>query len=90
MNNGTIYSAGDNSVGQLGLGDIFAQNSFIPVALKLSTSNAKIISISAGGGHSLALDNEGTIWASGANEAGQLGLGDDDTTRYFLFTPVTF
>jgi len=90
MNNGTIYSAGDNSVGQLGLGDIFAQNSFIPVTLKLSTLNAKIISISAGGGHSLALDNEGTIWASGANEAGQLGLGDDDTTRYFLFTPVSF
>ena len=36
---------------------------------------SNIKAIAAGGGHSLALDNNGTVWAWGDNEYGQLGNG---------------
>ncbi|MDR3345618.1 MAG: hypothetical protein LBS73_00430 [Campylobacteraceae bacterium] len=89
-NNGTVYSAGASGAGQLGLGNVTNQISFQPTLIKGLSSGAKIASISAGGGHSLVLDSEGKVYSSGANEAGQLGLGDSNSTRYFSFTPVTF
>jgi alpha-tubulin suppressor-like RCC1 family protein len=88
-NNGTIYSAGVSSGGQLGLGDMLAHSTFRPVTIKFSTSGTKIVSISAGYAHSLVLDSEGGVWATGSNEIGQLGLSGN-TTRYYSFTPVLF
>jgi len=40
--------------------------------------------IAAGGGHSLALKEDGTLWAWGANFYGQLG----DGTTIDKYTPV--
>ncbi|HAV43566.1 TPA: hypothetical protein DCX15_06090, partial [bacterium] len=33
-------------------------------------------SVSGGGSHTLAIKKDGTLWAWGHNEEGQLGLGD--------------
>jgi alpha-tubulin suppressor-like RCC1 family protein len=43
-----------------------------------------VAAVSAGGGHSLALKSDGTVWAWGYNTYGQLGIGTvSDTDRPF-------
>jgi alpha-tubulin suppressor-like RCC1 family protein len=74
---GTVWGWGRNTHGQLGLGDL--DNRSEPVQVPGLTN---IIAISAGGlstsGFTLALGADGTVWAFGANAAGQLGTGDQD------------
>ncbi|MFZ5948284.1 MAG: T9SS type A sorting domain-containing protein [Stygiobacter sp.] len=74
---GTVYTWGDNWRGALGTGNYF--NSKVPVAV--STTGAlngkKIIQISAGSGHSIALASDGKIYTWGDNSYGQLGNGND-------------
>jgi alpha-tubulin suppressor-like RCC1 family protein len=88
--NGKLWATGWNGVGQLGLGDTNDRNLFQPVTIPNFPSSAKIVSISAGLGHSLALDSNGKLWASGYNYYGQLGLGDSGVgTNRNLFQPIT-
>jgi alpha-tubulin suppressor-like RCC1 family protein len=83
---GGLWASGINSYGQLGFGNNSDQNSFQRVTFNAS-SPAKIISVSAGTDHSLALDSEGRVWASGDNLDGQLGLGN--TVNQNSFQRVT-
>ena len=69
---GNVWSAGNNSVGQLGLGDY--ENITSPEKI---TSLPTIITIAAGNFHSLFLDSNGNVWSVGYNNYGQLG----DTTN---------
>ena len=72
---GTVYAWGRNEYGQLGNG-VTATNSPIPVAVKTAGTpmNGKtIMQVAAGATHSLALATDGTIYAWGKNEYGQLG-----------------
>jgi alpha-tubulin suppressor-like RCC1 family protein len=93
-NNGNVWSCGFNGYGQLGLGNnddntnLFKQTSFVreEVARQLPLTN--IIQISAGGYHSLALDNNGNIWSCGFNEFGQLGLKDNENRYLFKKTKI--
>jgi len=79
---GAVLATGFNDEGQLGLGDTADRNSFTAV-----TIGATVTAVSAGGYHSLALDDTGKVWAAGRNTEGQLGLGDND--RRMSFTLVT-
>ncbi len=77
-NDGTVWAWGSNTSGQLG--DKTATDRTLPVQVKDSSGEGKlegIVAISAGDVHSLALSNDGTVWAWGANNHGQLG---DETT----------
>ncbi|MBI0071407.1 InlB B-repeat-containing protein [Bifidobacterium apousia] len=67
---GTVYTWGDNSRGELGNGS--TTNSSVPVKANL---NATITAISAGYWHAMALSSSGTIYTWGDNEYGQLGNG---------------
>ena len=72
---GTVYAWGRNEYGQLGNG-VTATNSPIPVAVKTtgtSMDGKTIMQVAAGATHSLALATDGTIYAWGKNEYGQLG-----------------
>jgi alpha-tubulin suppressor-like RCC1 family protein len=69
--NGTLWAWGNNSSGQLGLGN--TTNRSTPTQVGTSTD---WIAIAAGDSHSLALKRDGTLWAWGYNYYGQLGLGD--------------
>jgi alpha-tubulin suppressor-like RCC1 family protein len=65
---GKVWSAGQNTVGTLGLGDNQRRNVLTPVPIENN-----IIEISAGENHSLCLDNKGYVWSFGYGMEGQLG-----------------
>jgi alpha-tubulin suppressor-like RCC1 family protein len=67
---GTVWVWGSNSSGQLGDGT----NDFNPHPLPVQVPVlSNIIAISAHLNHSLALKADGTVWAWGANDFGQIG-----------------
>jgi len=68
---GTVWAWGDNAYGQLGDGTTSTESA-IPVQVAGLTG---VTAIAAGGYHSLALKNDGTVWAWGYNFYGQLGAG---------------
>jgi alpha-tubulin suppressor-like RCC1 family protein len=69
---GTVWAWGDNQYGELGNGT--NTNSNIPVKVSLP-SGVTINDIAAGDWHSLALASNGTVWAWGDNQYGELGNG---------------
>nr|WP_280173724.1 thrombospondin type 3 repeat-containing protein [Desulfatibacillum alkenivorans] len=73
---GSVWSWGDNSTGQLGLGLGQSVNVFTPTKVDALPPAAKI---AAGGNHALALAPDGSLRSWGFNYAGQLGLGTSGT-----------
>jgi len=72
---GTLWSWGDNTYGQLGLGDSGdGTNRLVPTRVGTGTNWA---SVSAGSMDTLALKTDGTLWSWGDNDRGELGLGDN-------------
>ena len=82
---GKTYAWGENESGQLG--DNSTSTRTRPIQVK-GTNNigylTNIIAVAAGGSHSLALRNDGLVYAWGANTNG--GLGDNTVLR--RLTPV--
>jgi hypothetical protein len=69
--NGTLWAWGANSSGQLGNGN----NTISLTPIQVGSDN-KWISVSVGRGeYTMALKSDGTLWAWGNNNAGQLGDG---------------
>ena len=68
---GDLYGWGDNSVGQLGLGDTTTR--YTPTAV---ITDSSVSSIACGYNHTVAAKSDGSVWAWGDNSVGQLGLGD--------------
>ncbi|XP_067850555.1 probable E3 ubiquitin-protein ligase HERC4 isoform X2 [Heptranchias perlo] len=73
---GAIYSWGQNSYGQLGLGEGF--NSQIRPQCVISLTGIPVAQIAAGGEHSFALSLSGAVFSWGRNNHGQLGLNDTE------------
>jgi alpha-tubulin suppressor-like RCC1 family protein len=77
---GTVWAWGSNYSGQLGDGttsgpeicDDHGPCSTTPLRV---SGLAGMTAIAAGGGHSLARKSDGTVWAWGGNNYGQLGIG---------------
>ncbi|WP_274653741.1 RCC1-like domain-containing protein [Paenibacillus humicola] len=68
---GTVWAFGDNGYGQLGSGTVTAVELNPVQAAHLDS----VVSVAAGDDHSLALRSDGTVWAWGRNNFGQLGDG---------------
>jgi alpha-tubulin suppressor-like RCC1 family protein len=82
---GTAWMWGGNGIGQLGDGTMTDQP--LPVQVKGPGGSgflSGVVSVSSRSGHTLALKDDGTVWAWGANTHGQ--LGDGTTTN--RATPV--
>ena len=82
---GQLYTWGNNSKGQLGLG----RNSdmvFSP-SLVESLAGVPVAGVACGGNHTLVVTRSGAVFAWGSNNHGQLGLGD--TTDRMWPTQVT-
>ncbi|KAG7333754.1 hypothetical protein KOW79_002161 [Hemibagrus wyckioides] len=73
-NDGQLFTWGQNSSGQLGLGKD-KPSSQSPELLR-SLDGIPLAQISAGGDHSFVLSISGAVFSWGRNSAGQLGLGD--------------
>jgi alpha-tubulin suppressor-like RCC1 family protein len=91
---GTLWACGDNRFGQLGTGS--TNNSSVLTNVG-SDANWEMVSASLGEGqrrddyyadtcrsHTVALRTDGTVWAWGNNESGQLGVGDAGA----FFSPI--
>jgi alpha-tubulin suppressor-like RCC1 family protein len=70
-NDGTVWTWGNNSNGQLGNGT--TSNSTTPV--QVQGLSGVVTAIAAGGLDTIALKQDGTVWAWGSNSNGQLGNG---------------
>jgi alpha-tubulin suppressor-like RCC1 family protein len=69
---GSVWAWGDNNYGELGNGSAAAYSA-IPVLVSRLTQNAT--QIVAGFYHAFAVDPDGSLWAWGDNQRGELGLG---------------
>ncbi len=78
---GSVKAFGDNYNFQLGDTNNVIYSSDVPIAVN-GLNN--VIAVSAGGQYNLALKSDGTVWAWGNNDYGQLGKGDTISA----FTPT--
>ncbi|XP_046382187.1 probable E3 ubiquitin-protein ligase HERC4 isoform X2 [Haliotis rufescens] len=75
-----VFTMGDNSQGQLGRGKIADELTRMPKLVK-SLAVHSVVQISCGNNHCLVLTAEGLVGAWGANNYGQLGLGNNTVHR---------
>jgi alpha-tubulin suppressor-like RCC1 family protein len=83
--NGNVYSWGQNDQGQLGIGKADTGWNAMPYEVPGLTN---IVAIAAGYRHSMALRNDGTVFAWGFNSAGQLGQGTIGSNTPCACNPV--
>ena len=76
-NNGIIFSFGWNEHFQCGL----KTNQDISIPTKVNTQSSKIIDVSCGFAHTIAIDISGDLFVWGFNEDGQLGLGHESSVN---------
>ena len=79
-NDGTVWAWGNNDFGQIGNGTT-VNRVLTPAQVAGLTG---VAAIAAGGRHTVAVKNDGTVWAWGNNDSGQLG----DGTTVNRLTPV--
>lgn len=75
---GTLWTCGINTYGQLGHGDLDLRTVMTQVGTE---NNWSMVSI--GLNHILAIKTDGTMWSCGHNDHGQLGLGNTDNRNTF-------
>lgn len=80
---GGVWAWGLGGIAGLGDEDI-TQSARTPIRVSFP-DDTRIVEVSVGGSHTLALDDEGGLWVWGRNGAGQLGTGDEETRH----TPVS-
>ncbi|MCL2504527.1 MAG: hypothetical protein FWE94_08090, partial [Coriobacteriia bacterium] len=68
---GSLWAWGGNGDGRLGIGSTVSTGTPAPIG----SAADKWQAVGAGGGHSLGIKRNGTLWAWGLNSNGQLGIG---------------
>ena len=76
---GSVWAAGENHFGQLGLG---SRTKFKPYFGKVLADGAK--AVAAGGEYSMLLKQDGSVWATGKNLHGQFGDGSNTDSSSFV------
>jgi len=69
---GSLWVWGDGGVGRLGTNDTTSRST--PVTTFAGGNNWKFVS--AGGGHTLAIKTDGTLWGWGVQDSGRIGNGE--------------
>lgn len=86
LRDGTIRAWGNNAFGQLGNGRWgLEQHSTVPVPVLGSKGEdllRGVVAVAAGWDHSVAVLDDGTVWAWGSSCQGQLGDGVCDSNRW--------
>ncbi len=84
--NGSLWAMGWNLYGQLG-NDAYATAYPYGTDAPAEIETGSITAIAAGGGHSLFLKSNGSLWAMGWNGYGELGDGTTDGGNYEVDVP---
>lgn len=77
LSDGTVWAWGYNADGQVGDGSSVSRNTPRQVTSVKGPAKA----VAAGASHSLALQEDGTLWAWGGNSDGQLGNGSTTKSK---------
>jgi alpha-tubulin suppressor-like RCC1 family protein len=77
---GSLWTWGNNNTGQLGNGTLMNTNRPQPIGTN-ATWRAIATEGTGPASHSLAIRSDGTLWAWGANNDGQLGIGTYSSTN---------
>ena len=85
----TLAAWGNNSSGQLGNGGTTTSNVPVAVTMTGALSGKRVINVTAGYSHSLALCSDGTLAAWGNNTSGQLGNGGTTTSNVPVAVTMT-
>ena len=85
MTDGTLYGSGRNNNGQLGLGHNLDVNTFTEINLPIGKTPYQV---SCGVSFTIILMDDGTLYGSGNNSDGQLGLGNNDDVNIFNEIPI--
>ena len=87
-NDGTVWAAGANKYGQLGLGSSNTSNRTTFQQVTENVSDVKDIVCGGSGsyGHTFMIKNDGTLWATGFNTYRAIGTGD--TSTKYVFTQI--
>ncbi len=80
---GSVYAAGSNMYGQLGLSNTIGNQSS-PIKMQLP-AGTEAVGVAAGNNHTLVLDSDGNVYGVGKNNDGELGIG---STSELEETPV--
>jgi len=73
---GSVWSWGWGACGRLGHGD--QQGQLLPMKIE-ALAGQRVLAVSAGFAHSLALTADGAVWSWGAGGGGKLGHGDEQS-----------
>ena len=76
---GTIWGTGRNDSGELGLNNLTNRNTFAQEAGGITTWQF----ITGGANHTMALRSDGSLWGTGSNYYGEMGLNDNSGRRVF-------
>lgn len=79
---GTVWTAGKNNVGQLGVGDSTYRGEPTRVKIDENTELSNVTRIAAGATHMLAVTQNGDVYAWGQGNVGQLGQGNTNNSNY--------
>lgn len=88
LTNDGLFGCGDNSKGQLGLGDTKDRQELTRIPIE------NVLSVACGVNHTFILTSDGILFVCGDNSYGQLGLGDTETrmspTRSAMVNVISF
>lgn len=80
---GKVWTWGQNAWGLMGIGKRSDKKIYKPVEVNFGGAK-KIVDVKANDRHTLALDEDGKVWAWGHNDCGQTGIG----TKKYIDTPT--
>jgi alpha-tubulin suppressor-like RCC1 family protein len=72
LGDGSVFSWGFGWSGQLGLGS--DATVYVPTRVEALPPGKRAVAVAAGGVHSLALCDDGTVFSWGSGQGGRLGL----------------
>jgi alpha-tubulin suppressor-like RCC1 family protein len=85
ISNNILYCTGNNFYGQLGLGNNDNKNTFRSIIIPSQTIKA----VACGKYHTVVLTTNNSLYGTGFNENGQLGLGISNVTNHNTFQEIT-